>query len=133
MLRQANTYYEFTDRDFDNKPIVIREFDKGATSYGINLQNFIVQLPQPAKMNCIVFREAIWLGQTIRRFKIVLYNGTKVIREIQGSSVGRKRIITFPTETVTSFRVYVADARGNDNISGVAAYLLAENLLGNRN
>ncbi|HSU27373.1 MAG TPA: alpha-L-fucosidase [Chitinophagaceae bacterium] len=129
LLRQANTYYEFTDRDFDNKPIVIRGFDTSATAYGINLQNFIVQLPQPAKMNCIVFREAIRLGQTIRRYKIILYNGAKVIREIPGTSVGRKRMITFPTETVTSFRVFLADARGNDNISGVAAYLLEENLL----
>jgi len=75
-------------------------------------------------------REAIHFGQSIRRFSIVLYNGDKPIGEVQGTSVGRKRILTFPAVTITSFKVYLADAKGNDNISGIAAYLIDDNLVG---
>ena len=43
--------------------------------------------------------------------------------------MGRKRILTFPAMKVTSFRVYLEDARGNDNISGIAAYLIDDKLV----
>jgi hypothetical protein len=56
-------------------------------------------------------------------------NGKKIVREITGTSVGKKRILTFKTTTATSFTVYLEDARGIDNIIGVTAYLLNENLL----
>lgn len=63
------------------------------------------------------------------KFSIVLYNGDKPVGEVQGTSVGRKRILTFPTTTVTSVRVYLEDAQGNDNIRGIAAYLIDEKLI----
>ena len=129
VLKQADTYYEFSQKDFSKKPFTIRSMDTTATAYGLNLQNFIVQLHQPVKVNCIVLREAIHMGQSIRRFSVVLYNGTKAVGEIDGTSVGRKRILTFPTTLITSFRVYLEDAKGNDNISGVAAYLIDEGLV----
>ncbi|HEX4877121.1 MAG TPA: alpha-L-fucosidase, partial [Chitinophagaceae bacterium] len=129
LLKEADTYYEFSQKDLRNKTLLLRGFDTTNTYYGINLQNFIVQLSQPVKTNCIVLKEAIHLGQTIRRFSIVLYNNDKPIGEVQGTSIGRKRILTFPERTITSFRVYLEDARGNDNITGVAAYLLDEKLV----
>jgi len=128
LLKEANTYYEFNQDDFSRQPFLIRSMDSTSSTYGINLQNFIVQLHQPARINCIVLREAIHLGQSIRRFSVVLYSGNKVVREIRGSSVGRKRILTFPVTSITSFRVYLDDTRGNDNISGIAAYLINEKL-----
>ena len=80
-------------------------------------------------MNCIMLREAIHQGQTIRKFRVVLNNGRRMAREISGTSVGRKRILTFKTTTVTSFTVYLDDAHGMDNIIGVTAYLIDEKLL----
>jgi alpha-L-fucosidase len=108
---------------------LLRGFDTTSAYYGINLQNFIVQLSQPVKTNCIVLREAIHLGQTVRRFSIVLYSNDKPIGEVQGTSVGRKRILTFPATIITSFRVYLEDAKGNDNITGIAAYLIDNKLV----
>jgi alpha-L-fucosidase len=52
-----------------------------------------------------------------------------VVREVSGTTVGRKRIMTFRPATVTSFVVYLTDARGNDNVIGVAAYLIDEKLI----
>lgn len=129
LLKDADSYYEFSQKDLYNKPLLLRGFDTTSAYYGINLQNFIVQLSQPVKTNCIVLREAIHLGQSIRRFSIVLYSNDKPIGEVQGTSVGRKRILTFPATTITSFRVYLEDAQGNDNITGIAAYLIDEKLV----
>ena len=129
LLKEAGTYYEFTKNDFSEKPMQIRELDHPTQTYAINMQNFIVQMKSPTKMNCIILREAIHLGQTIRRFNIVFYNGDKAINQILGTSIGRKRILTFPALTVTSFKVYIEDARGNDNVSGIAAYLIDEKLI----
>jgi len=123
LLKTARTYYEFRPRD-----VSFRTVDANG-AFGANLQNFIVELPAATTINCIVLREAIHLGQTVRKFNIVFYQGKKITGEIKGTSVGRKRILTFPARTITSFRVYLEDARGNDNISGVAAYLVDETLL----
>ena len=129
LLKQASTYYEFSQRDLSSKNISLRSFDSVSSAYGLNLQNFVVQLARPTRINCIVLREAIHLGQTIQQFRIALYTNGRLIREIEGTTVGRKRILTFSSETITSFKVFLNDAKGNDNISGVAAYLLEEKLI----
>ncbi|HEX7905389.1 MAG TPA: alpha-L-fucosidase [Chitinophagaceae bacterium] len=132
ILKQASTFWEFGAKDFFPDTLTFRSFDGAPEAYGINVQNFIVQLQKPEKINCIVLREAIHLGQTVRRFRLVLYNNNKAVKEIAGTTVGRKRILTFPSETITSFKVFLDDAKGNDNISGVAAYLINENLVEKR-
>jgi len=129
LLKRADTYYEFSEKDFSKKEMVIRSLDTSNKSYGLNLQNFIVVMPKATIVNCIVLREAILFGQTVRRFSVLMYNGDKLVREINSSSVGRKRILTFPATTITSFKVYLEDAQGNDNISGVAAYYVDEKLI----
>ena len=129
ILKGADIYYQFSQKDFKNKPLLLRGFDTTSVYYGINLQNFIVDFHKKVAINCIALKETIHLGQTVRRFSIVLYNGDKAVGEVQGTSVGRKRILTFPTTTVTSFRVYLEDAQGNDNIRGIAAYLIDEKLI----
>lgn len=129
LLKLANTFYQFSRKEMTEENLTLRSMDKENQAYSVNLQNFIVELPQATKMNCIILREAIHLGQTIRKFRIVMNNGKKVVREISGSSVGRKRILTFKTATVTSFTVYLEDAKGMDNVMGVTAYLMDEKLL----
>ncbi len=123
LLKAANIYYQFSPKN-----ITFRTVDSSG-GFGANLQNFIVELPQEKKINCIVLREAIHLGQTIRKFTVVLYKEKKIIAEIKGTSVGKKRILTFPAKMITSFKVYLEDAKGNDNISGIAAYLIDEKLI----
>jgi alpha-L-fucosidase len=133
LLKDANTFYQFSRTDLSQGQLSVESRDKDSKSYSVNLQNFIVELPRPVSMNCIILREAIHLGQTIRKFRIVLYNDKKkVIREVTGSSVGRKRILTFKTSNVSSFVVYLEDAKGRDNVIGVTAYLLDEKLITDR-
>lgn len=129
LLKNANTFYQFSRKELPEEDMKLRSMDKDNQAYSVNLQNFIVEVPQPVKINCIVLREAIHLGQTIRKFRIVMYNGKKAVREVSGASVGRKRILTFRNTTVTSFVVYLDDVKGTDNVIGVTAYLIDEKLL----
>lgn len=129
LLKKATSYYEFSKADLGNQPVLIRGLDSTGSTYGINLQNFIVQFKEPTKINCIVLREAIHLGQSVRKFRIILMNGKEAVSEISGTSIGHKRILTFPGRVITAFRVYLEDARGNDNINRVAAYLIDNSLL----
>ncbi|MFZ9388282.1 MAG: alpha-L-fucosidase [Chitinophagaceae bacterium] len=129
LLKSARTYYQFSNSDLPGGKLALQSMDSTGQNYTVNLQNFIVEMPKPSSMNCIILREAIHRGQTIRKFHIQIFNGNKMVREINGSSVGRKRILTFGTTTATSFTVYLDDAKGGDNIIGVTAYLLDEKLL----
>lgn len=129
LLKNANTFYQFSREELPEKDVKLRSMDPGNQAYSVNLQNFIVELPEAVKTNCLVLREAIHLGQTIRKFRIVMYNGKKAVKEISGTSVGRKRILTFRTTSITSFTVYLDDVKGTDNVIGVSAYLIDEKLL----
>lgn len=129
LLKQARSYYEFTDRDAAANELQLRVLDPSAKAYSVNLQNFVMELPSPQTMNCIILREAIHLGQTIQQFRIDLYNGKDKVGELNGTTIGHKRILTFPARTVTSFHVHTIDRGGNDNITGVAAFLIPEELI----
>ena len=128
LLSDARAYWEVNEESLINNSVTYRSFNNKG-SYGINKQSFVMQLPAPAKINCIILKEAIHLGQTVENFKIVLFNEDKQVGEIEGTTIGRKRILTFPAQTITSFKVYLIDRHGNDNVSGVAAYLVDEKLI----
>lgn len=129
LLRDAKAYWEINEEAFLNDSITYRVFDRKNQAYGINRQGFTVQLAKPKPVNCIVLKEAIHLGQTVEKFQIILFNKEQPVGEIDGTTIGRKRILTFPVKTITSFRVYLVDRFGNDNVSSVAAYLIDEKLV----
>ena len=128
LLSDARAYWEVNEESLINNSITYRSFDnKGA--YGINKQSFVMDLPAAVKINCIILKEAIHLGQSIESFKVILFNNDMQVGEIAGTTIGRKRILTFPAKIITSFKIYLIDPHGNDNVSGVAAYLVEEKLV----
>ena len=129
LLQDAKAYWEINQDAFLKDSISYHAFDKKGYVYGINRQSFTVQLAKATAINCIVLREAIHLGQSIERFKVALFNNDQKVGEINGTTIGRRRILTFPVKTITSFKVSLIDRNGNDNVSRVAAYLIDENLL----
>lgn len=129
LLADAKTYWEVSDEAVVNNSVSYHSLDKKSHTYGINEQSFVVELPGSKKINCIVLREAIHLGQSVQNFKIILLNKDQQVGEINGTTIGRKRILTFPAKTITSFKVILDDRNGQDNVSGIAAYLIDEGLV----
>jgi len=129
LLQDAKAYWEINEDAFLKDSISYHFVERYGYVYEIKRQSFTVQLAKATAVNCIVLREAIHLGQNIERFKIALFNNDEKVGEITGTTIGRRRILTFPVKTITSFKVYLDDRNKNDNVSRVAAYLIDEKLL----
>ncbi|SMO46955.1 alpha-L-fucosidase [Solitalea koreensis] len=97
---------------------------------------FQIDLKATQKINCVVLQEPIAYGQRVKKAKVLLLKGTEVVNEIPLTTIGHKRILTFPTTEVTAIRLVVEDAKATPLISEVGAYLietkLTENLTSNQ-
>ncbi|MFT3845578.1 MAG: alpha-L-fucosidase [Lacibacter sp.] len=90
---------------------------------------FWIKMKQEEKINCIVLQEAIERGQQIKKLKISLVNGSDPVEEINITTVGRKRIVTFPSKYVSAIRIEIEDAKAAPYLSDVGIYLIDENLV----
>lgn len=93
-------------------------------------KNYIeIKFSRPIGINCIVLQEPIQMGQRVINFSIDILNEDNTHFEQKGKTIGHKRILTFPTKIVRSFRIYIQDAKATPLISEIAAYLISENLV----
>ena len=81
----------------------------------------------------MVLREAIQFGQHISDFKIDLLDGVKVLQTINGTTIGRKRIITFPAKQVSAVRFTITGTKAIPVISEVEVYNINDVLVEKNN
>ncbi|HRI21607.1 MAG TPA: alpha-L-fucosidase [Panacibacter sp.] len=88
-----------------------------------------LNFPKPVTLNSIVLSEKIREGQTIEEFSLIIETG-KESKIIEGTTIGRKRIITFPEVETKSIKI-LASAISNRPamISEVEGYLIDEKLI----
>lgn len=91
--------------------------------------SFWLKFGAETRINCVVLSENLEQGQQVAKGKVVLVNGTQEVKEIPFTTIGRKRILTFPSQTVTAVRLLIEDAKGTPVLSEVGAYLINENLI----
>ena len=80
-------------------------------------------------INCILLKEYLPLGQSIKQFKCLLKNGDKTVKTIEGTTIGHKRLLTFDATAVTSVDIVIEDTKGNALISGIEAYRIPDQLV----
>jgi alpha-L-fucosidase len=81
-------------------------------------------------VNCVVLKEYLQKGQHCKKFTISLINKKqKSVKEIAGTTIGRKLIITFPSTEVDTIRVAIEEQKGNTSISEIESYLINEALI----
>jgi len=84
----------------------------------------------PAEIiNCIVLKEPLQNGQKIKQLNISMVNGAEDKGKLLVTTVGQKRIITFPQRTVSAIRITIADAKDSPALSEVETYLIEEKLI----
>lgn len=90
-----------------------------------------IRFIKPTSINCVVLKENITSGQHAKNFQVALMDKRGgVIKEIEGTTIGRKRIITFPLVTVDRISlVFGIDSRPVE-IREIEAYLIDEKLIG---
>ena len=88
-----------------------------------------ISLPSKTKINSIVLGEAIKFGQQAIRGKLILRNTNQVAREVNFSTIGRKRILTFPATDANQVSITVEQGKGPILLSEIQAFLIQENLI----
>jgi alpha-L-fucosidase len=94
----------------------------GTTKLQLARINFSI----PQKINCIVLKENIIGGQAIERYFI---QSEKMKDWISGSTIGHKRIITFPAINIDDFILNFISYKSTVLKVSIAAYLIDENLI----
>ncbi|MEJ0103424.1 MAG: alpha-L-fucosidase [Bacteroidota bacterium] len=90
---------------------------------------YTVKFSKPAAVNCIVIKEAIQSGQKIKSFTIRLKKKNEIVKEIEATTVGRKRILSFPAAEADTIELTVTDAKSKPSLSEISAYLINEGLV----
>ena len=83
---------------------------------------------QPVPLNTVVLREAIKYGQRVQEFEILI-DGKEGKTSIKGTTIGRKRIITFPSRNVKTITFKIAKAKAAPLITEVEFYKIADSLV----
>jgi alpha-L-fucosidase len=85
-----------------------------------------IHLKEPVEINAIQLMEAISLGQRVVKFEISGGNDVKKFETFaKGTTIGHKRIITFPTQKLKYFRIHITESKATPIISEVSGYLFA--------
>ena len=90
---------------------------------------YSLKFPEAQTLDCVVLHEAIEYGQRVSGFSIELLDGTNVLKKINGTTIGRKRIITFPAQNVSAVRFTVTGAKAAPLISEIELFNIDEKLV----
>lgn len=78
----------------------------------------------------MVLKENLAKGQHCAKFTITLFGkDRKAIKQISGTTIGHKRIVTFPEEEVSSIQFTVDEQKAPTIISSIQTYLIDEHLV----
>ncbi len=88
-----------------------------------------VKLNGTNNIDCIVLQEEIQKGQQIASFTIALMQNQKEIKEINGTTIGRMRILTFPATDVDEFIINITKSKARPSIKKISAYKIDERLI----
>lgn len=84
---------------------------------------------KPKTINCIVLREPVEYGQRIAELVITLRSPDGSEQKVSATTIGRKRILTFPSRQVSQVILQVPNAKANPVISEISFYLIDEVLI----
>ncbi|MFC0775451.1 alpha-L-fucosidase [Terrimonas alba] len=88
-----------------------------------------VKFEEAKKINCIVLQEATRYGQNVAAAKLEILNGSQLVKEIDLTTIGRKRIVTFPAVEASAINLVIKDAKGTPLISEIGVYMIDEKLV----
>lgn len=87
------------------------------------LQSVRIALNQPGKISCIVLKENLTNGQHCAKFKLkILDKNHSLIKQIEGTTIGHKRILTFPEIEAGYIEFSIESQKGPTNIEGISIF-----------
>jgi alpha-L-fucosidase len=102
----------------------------GETYTPLEAGNYIdIKFPAATSVDCIVLQEPIRMGQRVKAFSVQIIKPDGSSFEIRETTIGHKRILTFPPQQATGIRIRVEAAKAVPLIGEVNAFLIDENLV----
>lgn len=93
-----------------------------STAEGVETARFDLEFPEARTFDRAALQENIRLGQRIERFTLERWDGTDWLQFGQGTTVGYKRILTFPAVTASRVRLTIAESRTSPTLSSFGLY-----------
>jgi alpha-L-fucosidase len=92
-----------------------------------------VKIQHNKTINTLVLKESLTKGQHCAAFKLLLFNNKdEIVKEIRGTTIGNKRILTFPALDINKIEITILDQDGPTAISEIAAYNIDDDLVENK-
>ncbi len=109
-----------------SKPIASKIFAVSAQPASLN---YTLKLGKTSSVNCVILKEAIQLGQNVKSFTVKLMKNNELVKEVTATTIGHKRILTFPAVEADAIEVAITDSKAKPVISELQAYLIDEGLV----
>ncbi len=112
-----------TRKPFD--PAAILDADPATywtTAEDVETARFDLDLPEARTFDRALLQENIRIGQRIERFTLERWDGTDWLQFSQGTTVGYKRILTFPAVTARRVRLSILESRTSPTVSSFGLY-----------
>jgi alpha-L-fucosidase len=91
-------------------------FLSGLNSLGLKFE-------KPRKINCVVLQEFLVNGQHCKKFTLLLMdNKHELLKKIEGTTIGHKRIVTFPSTPTNIIGLTIEEQNGATAITEIEAY-----------
>jgi alpha-L-fucosidase len=92
-------------------------------------RNIDIAFTQPTLVNCILLQEPIQMGQRVKSFGVEIQKEDGTIFKTTATTIGHKRIITFPAQSAHLVRIVITDSKGTPLIGEIGVYLIPEKLV----
>jgi alpha-L-fucosidase len=97
---------------------------------GTEMYSAGVELKANKKINTVVLKESLRKGQHCAEFKLLLFNSKdELVKEIHGTTIGNKRIITFPAVDISTIELTILQQDGTTAVSEIEGYYIEEELI----
>jgi len=132
VFKNANTYHLFNGI-IKPAPALCDGNYKTAEPVTVAVEQSVgieLKLKKNKQVNCIVLHEDITNGQHCSKFKLLLFNSkAELVKEVYGTTIGRKRIITFPAVSINTIELTIEQQKKATKISEIEAYMIDEKLV----
>lgn len=93
------------------------------------LKTVRIEFKNPKQINCIVLKENLAFGQRVRKFVVEIFDEKNKSTSITGTSIGAKRILTFPSIKAARVDLKILQADGTAKVFSPECFLIKNELV----
>lgn len=109
---------QLTD-DNDKTLVVVKENDP-----------LVITFTQPTRTNCMILKEFLQNGQAVAAFHLSIFDdNNQKIKDVAATTIGRKRILTFPTVLAKKIEITIDKEDAPVSLSEIEAYKIDDALI----